>query len=93
MRFEWDEKKNLVNQSKHNLSFETAQDVFSDPLHVSKPDQVVDGELRWLTVGIVGALALIVVAHTFRDEDGEDVVRIISARKASRQERRDYENH
>ena len=66
--------------------------MFDDPLHISKPDQVVDGEQRWQTVGVIGGLAVIVVAHTYWDDDGDEVVRIISARAASRRERRDYEN-
>ena len=92
MRFEWDEAKNVTNQRKHGLSFETAAEVFDDPLQVSKPERVVDGEQRWLTTGAVEKLALIVVAHTYWDDDGEEVVRIISARAASRHERREYEN-
>ena len=91
MRFEWDENKNLANQTKHNLSFDTACDVFDDPLHVSKPDRVIEGEQRWTTIGVVGGLLLVVVAHTYRDGAREEVVRIISARMATRHERRDYE--
>jgi uncharacterized protein len=92
MRFEWDETKNIANLAKHDLSFETARDVFDDPFHVSKLDQVVNGEQRWKTIGVIGALSLIVVAHTYWDDDGDEIVRIISARIASRHERREYEN-
>ena len=92
MRFEWDEAKNRGNQSKHHMSFETAREVFDDPLHASKPNEIVEGEQRWITIGVIGDLALVVVAHTYRDEAGEDVVRIISARQASRRERREHEN-
>jgi uncharacterized protein len=92
MRFEWDETKNSANRAKHHVSFETARDVFDDPLHVSNLDRVVDGEQRWKTIGVIGALSLIVVAHTYRDDDGDEIVRIISARLASRHERREYEN-
>ena len=66
--------------------------MFDGPLHISNPDQVVDGERRWQTIGVIGGLAVIVVAHTYWDDDGDEVVRIISARAASRRERRDYEN-
>ena len=66
--------------------------MFDGPLHISNPDQVVDGEQRWQTIGVIGGLAVIVVAHTYWDDDGDEVVRIISARAASRRERRDYEN-
>ncbi len=89
MRFEWDEAKNRGNQSKHHMSFEAAREVFDDPLHASKPNEIVEGEQRWITIG---DLALVVVAHTYRDDAGEDVVRIISARQASRRERREHEN-
>ena len=92
MRYEWDDAKNNANRAKHHLSFETASEVFDDPLHLSKPDRIIDGEQRWQTIGVVGGLALIVVAHTYWDDDGDEVIRIISARLASKRERRDYEN-
>jgi uncharacterized DUF497 family protein len=92
VRFEWDEKKDLSNQSKHHLSFDNAREVFDDPLHISKFDQIIEGEQRWNTIGVIGGLAVVIVAHTYWDNDGEEVVRIISARRASRRERREYEN-
>ena len=54
MRFEWDEEKDRGNLAKHKLSFETARLVFDDPLAVSVPDRVVEGEERWRTLGRVG---------------------------------------
>ena len=66
--------------------------MFDGPLHISNPDQVVDGEQRWQTIGVIGGLAVIVVAHTYWDDDGDEVVRIISARASSKRKRRDYEN-
>jgi uncharacterized protein len=92
MRFEWDEQKNLSNQRKHDVSFELAREVFNDPLHRSIADRIEDREQRWNTTGMVGGVVLLIVAHTWRDDDGDEVVRIISARKATRKERRDYEN-
>jgi uncharacterized protein len=92
MRFEWDEIKNATNQRKHQLSFETAASVFDDPLHVSRADRIENGEQRWQTIGLVSGVAIVVVAHTWREADDDEVVRIISARKATRQERRNYEN-
>lgn len=92
MRFEWDEAKSRANRLKHGVTFETAREVFDDPLHRSIPDRVVDGEQRWQTMGLVGGIVLLLVAHTWRDEEGDEVVRIISARKATRKERREYEN-
>ena len=93
MRLEWDVLKNLCNLAKHDIDFETAQRVFEDPLHLTVPDQVIDLEMRWRTIGWVGGQLLVVVVHTDReDERGEPVLRIISARKATKHERRDYEN-
>ena len=92
MRFEWDPSKDLANQKKHHVSFATAQAVFQDPLHKSILDRVVEGEERWLTIGEVGGAVLLVVAHTFRGDADEETIRIISARKATRRERRDYES-
>ena len=91
MRFEWDEQKNRSNQGKHQVSFELASEVFDDPYHQSRQDRIEDGEMRGQTVGLVGGMALLLVAHTWHDDDGEVVVRIISARKATRAERRAYE--
>jgi hypothetical protein len=51
MKFAWDENKNQINQSKHKVSFETAQHVFDDPLHVSRQERVENGEQRWQTSG------------------------------------------
>lgn len=92
MRFEWDETKNGSNQSKHGVSFELASEVFADPLHVSIADRIEGGEQRWSTLGIVEGIVILIVAHTWRDDGDEEVVRIISARKATRKERRSYEN-
>ena len=93
MRFEWDALKNLSNRAKHDIDFDTAQRVFGDPLHLTVPDHVIDLEMRWRTIGLVGGQLLVVVVHTDREDDqGETVLRIISARKATKHERRDYEN-
>ena len=92
IRFEWDEAKNLLNQRKHGLSFEEAAQVFRDPLQVSLQDRIEDGEERWQTFGMVRGVLLVMVAHTVREKDqAETVVRIISARRADRKERRFYE--
>ena len=91
MRFEWDENKNRSNRKKHGVGFETAKLVFDDPLHISIQDRFENGEERWRTVGLAGGVVLLLVAHTTRDEDGDEVVKIISARKATRHERVRYE--
>ncbi len=97
VRFEWDKIKNLLNQRKHDgVSFEEARQVFQDPQHVSVQDRIESGEQRWQTVGAVQGLVILVVAHTLTDEDADggsvEVIRIISARRATPRERRRYES-
>jgi uncharacterized protein len=97
VRFEWDEAKNLSNQRRHDgVSFEEALRVFQDPLHVSVQDRIEGGEQRWQTVGAVQGFVILVVAHTVTEEDADggsvEVIRIISARRATPRERRRYEN-
>jgi uncharacterized DUF497 family protein len=92
MRFEWDEVKNRLNFEKHKISFDTARLVFDDPYARSIQDRVVEGEERWQTVGMIKGL-IVLVAHTYREESEEEVIRIISARKATPAERRIYEGH
>ena len=87
MRFEWDPEKARRNLSKHGVSFEDAATAFADPLSITRfdPDHS-DDEDRFLLLGATHAGLLVVVAHTDRD----DSLRIISARMASRRERRTY---
>jgi uncharacterized DUF497 family protein len=91
MEFEWDQTKNLANYAKHEISFELASGVFDDPLAAYIFDRVVDGEERWHAVGQALNFQLIVVVHTYRDREGREIIRIISARQASSHERRRYE--
>lgn len=83
MRFEWDEAKNRQNLAKHGLNFETAALVFDDPYVLSDLDHVVDDEERWQTIGTIGVL-IVFVAHLWWDEDGEEVIRLISAERRVR---------
>jgi uncharacterized DUF497 family protein len=91
MRIDWDQDKDLHNYVMHGVRFETAALVFDDPFHISKLDRIVDGEERWQTMGQVGGLVTLVVAHTYSEENGKEAIRIISARKATRREREYYE--
>ena len=95
MRFEWAPVKATGNVRKHGVSFETAVRVFADPFALSHHDRIEGGEHRWQTLGMVEGHVLLLVAHTIRedDEDGHtvEVIRIISARKAEKPERRRYE--
>ena len=89
MKFEWDLEKARLNRAKHDVSFEEAATAFGDPLSVtiSDPDHA-DEEDRFILLGQTHAGRLVVVVLT----DRGDKVRIISARLATRRERRAYEN-
>jgi uncharacterized DUF497 family protein len=91
MEFEWDEEKNLANYAKHEISFEFACLVFDDPLAAYVFDRDVDGEERWHAIGKVQDLPILLVVHTYRNKEGREIIRIISARQASSHERRRYE--
>ena len=90
--FEWDEVKNLVNQRKHYLNFEVPAQVFNDPFALAQQDRVENGEERWQTIGRVGQTLVVLVAHTVLLEEHQEVIRIISARKADRSEWKRYED-
>jgi uncharacterized DUF497 family protein len=90
MQFEWDIGKDRSNRKKHiGLDFETASRVFADPAARSRIDRVVGGEARWQTIGLVGD-QLLLVAHTWEEHDGDETIRIISARKTNKHESRRY---
>jgi len=90
LHWTWEENKNCTNRRKHGLSFETAKLVFEDPLMAQRPDPNPGGD-RWHTIGIIGNV-VVIVAHTWsKSENGAEVGRIISARKATAHERRAYE--
>ena len=92
--FSWDETKNELNQQKHGIRFEIAKLVFNDPLHISRQDRIENGEQRWQTVGRVGHITLLLVAHTwYETEDNSEHIRIISARRATKLEKMIYEKN
>jgi uncharacterized DUF497 family protein len=82
-RFEWDEEKNLANRRKHGISFEEASTIFDGPV-LSLDDEGHQGEVRERSYGLIGGVVVACVIHT--DRDG--VIRIISARKATKNERK-----
>lgn len=92
--FEWDPAKAASNLRKHNVSFENAAMVFSDPLSRSIPDEDHSHhEDRWITVGRAAADQLLVVSHTLVEVAPQSIsVRLISARVATPGERRQYES-
>src|SRR5476649_2591956 len=90
MRFDWDEKKSQTNKNKHDTSFEEAQTVFFDPLAQMSTDHTDStGETRSLLIWHSGLHNLLLIVHCFSDQDKS--IRIISARKATRSERKQYE--
>lgn len=90
---EWDPEKAQTNYQKHGVRFEMAVLVFDDPLAVAIQDRYENGELRWQTLGMVNGFLLLLVAHTVRNmESGSELVRIISARRPTKKEKRRYEN-
>jgi uncharacterized DUF497 family protein len=92
MRFEWDEEKNRLNLKRHKIRFETAILVFDDPRAVTIPDRVHDDEEeRFITLGRLEGRIILFVVHVGREADGEEVIRLISARKATPSERKIYE--
>lgn len=77
---------------KHRVSFETATRAFADPFLLTQQDRMENGEHRWQTIGMVEGHLVLLVAHTVgEDDDGTEVLRIISARKAEPKERKRYE--
>jgi uncharacterized DUF497 family protein len=91
MQFEWDRAKDAENLRKHKITFAVAARVFDDEHCVFTRDRIdEDGELRWHATGMVDAAVLLVV-HVYRSTiNGEEIIRIISARKASKGESRRY---
>ena len=90
LQFEWDDRKDAENRRKHGISFAEAQTVFFDEhaLLIADPDHSTEEE-RFILLGLSSALRTLVVCHCYR-QDGE-VIRLISARRADRQERGEYE--
>lgn len=91
--FIWDPEKARRNLLKHRIAFEDAVRVFLDRHQISEIESYVDGEERWRTIGMMNGEVVVLVIHTTLDlEDGE-LIRIISARRADRKERRYYEEN
>lgn len=92
IKFEWDSEKEQINIQKHGITFEQAAYVFADPFALNKYDDEHSGEEdRWLLMGKTLSEIILVVVHTFTDDDGIEYVRIISARKATKREQQEYQ--
>lgn len=90
LRFEWDERKAASNRRKHGVSFEEARSVFLDEDALVIPDAAhSQDEERFIILGLSGSLRMLVVCHCYRQ--AVDVIRIISARKADKDERAQYD--
>ena len=91
LEFEWDQSKATSNEEKHGIRFSEATTVFGDPMEltISDPDHSV-GEYRFLSIGRSTGGNLLVVSYTEKEENH---IRIISARRATRQEQRQYEQN
>ncbi len=89
MKFEWDDVKARSNSGKHGVSFEEASTVFEDDLSVTgnDPDHSRAGEFRFVTFGLSSVVRLLAVSHS----EYRGKIRIISARPATRAERKFYE--
>ena len=96
-RYEWDERKNRLNQRKHHVSFEAAVLVFDDPDCLIRFDQIDEsGEPRWHALGVSaiepGSPLLLLVVHVYRgNRHGEEIIRILSARRAGPGDVRRYQ--
>lgn len=91
LRFEWDARKAAANLRKHGVSFDEARTVFFDESALLRPDEEhSDDEDRFVLLGVSGRLRTVVVCHCYRQDD--EVIRLISARKASSDERRQYDD-
>ena len=90
--FDWDPAKAATNAAKHGVAFEQAMTLFRDPLALSMPDpDHGGGEERWITLGLASNGNLLLVVHTWIDIDADrSAVRIISARRPTRTEARQY---
>ncbi|MDZ3993308.1 BrnT family toxin [Pseudomonas sp. Teo4] len=87
MFFEWDEAKNQINIRKHGIDFADVPDIFNHPMLIRQDDSGGYGEARWVSIGWLKALIGVVV---YTERRG-DVIRIISARKATRWEAKQYD--
>ena len=92
--FEWDPAKAEANAAKHGVTFEQAMSVFADPLALSVLDRAAPvGEERWITIGAAGPVGLLLVVHAHIEiDDNVAIIRIISARRPTRNERKQYED-
>lgn len=90
IQFTWDENKNEINKKKHGISFEEATEVFSDgnAILFDDPDHSLE-EDRFLIIGAIKSSKICIVSHCYKDDD--NIIRLISAREATKRERTVYQ--
>ena len=88
MQIEWDERKNIVNIRKHGLDFADAQEVFDGPMLVKMDTRMNYGEDRWIGLGNLHGIVVVLV---YTESEDSDVIRILSIRKATKNEREYYQ--
>jgi uncharacterized protein len=91
--FAWDSEKAKSNLRKHGIAFEDSVRAFADPHLISDIESHVDGEDRWRTIAMLDGSIVVFIIHTISDLSDTEVIRIISARRADRKERRYYEEN
>jgi uncharacterized DUF497 family protein len=91
VEYTWDEAKNKTNLAKHGVDFETAILVFEDPFCIAFAESIKDGEIRWHAIGMAGTVSVLIVVHTHGMKGFDEVIRIISCRRALKHERKLYE--
>ncbi len=89
MNFTWDENKNRINFEKHGIRFEEASELFRCPYLTFTDNRLDYGEVREISIGRISPDLRIVIVYTKRDE----IIRIISARKANARERKQYDDY
>ncbi len=92
-KFEWDQNKNIQNINKHGISFNEAEEVFNNKFNKSRYDELSSiGEHRYLTTGVTNSGKFLLVSHTDGKVQGDngEIIRIISARKLTRREKKKY---
>lgn len=92
LEFDWDPTKAESNRRKHGVVFDEAIGVFADPMALSRPDEAEGHEERWITLGLDRSGRPLLVVHTYSEIDADRArIRIISARRPTRRELRQYE--
>jgi uncharacterized DUF497 family protein len=90
MKFEWDENKNKINIRKHGIDFTDVPEIFNNPMLIMFDETKDDLEERWVGIGFLRHIVAVII-FTERNEYNQEIIRIISARKATKYERKRYE--